>query len=480
MKNVLFILVLTGLVTLHHTAADGQSQQDAGTKGEDAALVAQNSTTAIEATTNRAGMIIPDLGRDYLAYPDTSGIIRFNNCWLMGRVPLIEQWISEFNRFYPRIKVVNDNPKQCPELVQYQKTLIAGRVPPDVLMIQSQNFRVFTEIEAVRPLDDLIERDRIESAWFYPSEWNARRIDGKVYGLPNVTAGAQMLMFYKQQYLQEAGLKTVKTWQDLESLAKVARDNALFILDPGKMSSARITFFQALLYSNGGRVWNNDFTTVTWNSPEGLQAAQWLLKFVKLQADNYEALRAHGEHREIITADVFATGPYIAARNGPWFFYQLKNAAPNLAYVVAPFPRNAQQDKSMGYTPTEGGWSFSIATNISPENQAAAWEWIKFTTVSRYACEFTVAQMRPSPVRLCNEDKRLSTGNPHWGAVKKALEHSEAVVISAIHLKLQEILIKMQEAILFELMPPAKALKVYADKAQALLDEWNREHPRHD
>lgn len=420
-----------------------------------------------------SGTIIPELGRDYLAYPDTSGTVSFNNCWVSGREPLIEKWINEFHRFYPDIQVINDNEQDCSELIQYQKTLIGGGAPPAVLMTQSQNFRMYKEIDALRPLNDLIERDHIDPTWFYTPEWDARRVNDTIYGLPNVTAGAQLLMFYKKKYLREAGLKTVETWQDLEKLAKVAHAHNIFILDPGKMSSTKITFFQCLLYSNGGKLWNDEFNTITWNSPEGLEAAQWLLKFVKIQADKYNTLRVPNQHREIELIRFWASGPYIAAIDGSWSFYMLNEIAPDLEYVVAPFPRNANNVKSVGNTPVEGGWSFGIANNISPQNQAAAWEWIKFTTLSKYACEFTVAQLRPSPVLSCNEDKRLSEQNPHWDAVKRALTQAEAVPTFAINLQLHEIVVNMQDSILNELMSPAEALKVYSDKAQALLDEWN-------
>lgn len=427
-----------------------------------------------ESSAASEGVVIPELGRNYLAYPDTKGTISFNNCWVSGREPLIEKWIKEFNRFYPDIKVVNDNEQDCSELLQYQKTLIGGGVPPAVLMVQSQNFRLYQEIDELRPLNDLIERDNIDADWFYSSEWDVRRVGDKIYGLPNVTAGAQLLMFYKKKYLQEAGLKTVETWQDLERLAKVARANKIFILDPGKMSASKVTFFQCLLYSNGGKLWNDEFTKITWNSPEGIEAAKWLLDFVKMQADDYNALRVPGQHREIELIRFWATGPYIAAIDGSWSFYMLEDMASDLEYVVAPFPRNVHNDKSMGNIPVEGGWSFSIAKNISSQNQAAAWEWIKFTTLSKYACEFTVAQSRPSPLQRCNEDRRLSEQNPHWEAVKKALTQAEAVPTFAINVQLHEMMVNMQDSILNELMTPEEALKTYSDKAQSFLDEWNQ------
>lgn len=459
MKRVFIAMVLMGFVVLYFGQAAASKPRDSKGKGDDS---------------NRGGVIIPALGRDYLAYPETSGTVSFNNCWLSGREQLIEKWIKEFKGFYPHIKVINDNPQDCSELVQYQRTLIGGGAPPSTLMVQSQNFRSFIEIDALQPLDALISRDDIDPAWFYDSEWNSRRINGKVYGLPNVTAGAQFLMFYKQQYLQEAGMQTITTWQDLEALATVAGANGIYILDPGKMSSAKITFFQCLLYANGGRLWNDDITKITWNSPQGLEAARWLLKFVKLQAKDYKTLRAPGLHREVELIRTWASGPYIAAIDGSWSFYMLDSIAPELEYVVAPFPRNANNGKSMGNTPVEGGWSFSLAKHISPQDQAAAWEWVKFTTLSKYACEFTVAQSRPSPARRCNEDERLAAKNPHWQEVIKALEQAEAVPVSSIHLQIQEMVVAMQDDILFELIPPAQALSIYAEKAQAFLDEWNQ------
>ena len=477
-SNKPFTTVLVKLLAVSLLFVSCQIAETSPPQTEESTPVAEVTQQPTEGETiaeSSGGVIIPELGRDYLAYPEITGTINFNNCWIAGREELIEQWIRDFNTFYPNITVSNDNSKDCSEILTYQKTLIEGGVPPDVLMVNSRNFGLLAEIDSLRPLNDWIERDKIDPAWFYDSEWNARQIDGQVYGLPNVTAGATRLMFYKQEYLEQAGIEAVETWQDLEALSEVANADGVFIMDPRRTGEEWGTFFELLLYANGGKLWNDEFTEISWNSPEGLQAAEWLLDFIKLQTTSYELMMDAEEGRAALNADTFASEPYISAINGSWFFYQLQEDAPDLVYVVDPFPRNANNSESMGYTPVEGGWSFAIANNISSQDQAAAWEWIKFTTVSQFAREFTVAQLRPSPVRSYNEDERLSAQNPHWDAVKASLERAEFIPVSTIHPQLQEIVANMQDAILFEQLTPAEALETYAEEAQALLDEWNRE-----
>jgi ABC-type glycerol-3-phosphate transport system substrate-binding protein len=430
------------------------------------------STSNAGAAEPGRGVVVKALGREYLAYPDVKGTVQFSNCWGGARIPLVQQWIKDFTAIYPGIKVENDV-SDCPALDQKQVSAIAAGSPPNALMIKSGNLAFFADQGALLPLDDLLQRDRVKPEWFYPGEYRSRTWQGRAYGLPNVTAGAQHLLFVNTKLLERIAwpvTKPIETWQDLDALVEPAKKQRLLVMDPTK-SSAGLPIHFVLTHANGGRYWNDDLTRVLWNEPPGVEAAEWLLRFVKAQAGKYENLALGSNRKEMAYPEEWAPEKYLATFNGSWFPFMLKSKAPQIRYAVYPFPRNAARPESKGATASTGAWMFSIAR--AAKDQDAAWEWIKFTTVSRHACSFAKAQNRPSPVAQCNEDPELTRSNTFWPVVTRDLATNVAVPTAPIHPRMVQLWYEMEDAFLFEKMSPKDALDSFARRGQALLDEWN-------
>jgi multiple sugar transport system substrate-binding protein len=431
------------------------------------------ATVAPTAAPSTGSVIVQTLGREYLAYPKTKGTIRFFNCWGGARIPLIETWIKDFNAIYPDIKVINDT-QDCTKIFQTMVTQFAGGDAPNVVMVQSQYFPFLAKDNSLMPLDDLVKRDKIDPTWFYDGEWKARTYNGKFYGMPNVTAGGQHLLYYNTSLLSKIGWdpsKVPSTWQDFDAMVDPAKKAGLFVMDPAKLSPGQ-TALAALIYANGGAYWTDDLKTVTFNSPAAVEAAEWELKFVKAQAGKYESLAAAGNRNDVMSAPTWGAEKYVLDFNGSWFAYQLNQQAQNVKYGIAPFPRNASNPNSKGYTYLEGGWAFSIPRIA--KDQDAAWEFIKFTTASKAACEFVVAQVRPSPAKSCNEDPRLKAITPYWNIIQDSLSTARIVPLTDIHPQFTDIFFAAEDNILYEKMTPKAALDKATADAQKLLDDWNK------
>src|SRR5262249_18619320 len=133
-------------------------------------------------------------------------------------------------------------------------TALAGGTPPSVVMLQADSVAYFGEQDALVSLDDLMARDGIDADWFVPSELASRRWGGRTSGLPQVTAGAQHLLFVNTGLLARIGVdpaRPIETWQDLEALVGPARTADLLVLDPGRMALG-MTAHQVWTYANGG------------------------------------------------------------------------------------------------------------------------------------------------------------------------------------------------------------------------------------
>ncbi|MCC6174302.1 MAG: extracellular solute-binding protein [Chloroflexi bacterium] len=465
------------------------ASKPAETKPTAAAPAAQPAATKPAAETKPAttapavktggptGTTIAALGRDYLAYPDVKGSIQFSNCWGGARIPLIEQWVKDFNAIYPGVKIENDV-SDCSPLREKQVTSLAGGSPPNVMMIKSDNTAFFAEQNALVPLDDLMTRDHISKEWYYPGEFKSRTWQGVTYGLPNVTAGALSMLFVNTGLLEKIGVdpkKPFETWQDLDALVEPAKKAGLLVMDPSKISTG-LTAHMVWTYANGGKYWDDDLKKITWNDQAGVEAAEWLLQFVKAQGGKYENVAIASDPKNVIQPEDWAPEKYVACINGSWWFFQLSQKVPNLKYAAYTFPRNAKNPQSKGVTPSTGGWMFSIAR--SGKDQEAAWEWIKFTTTSQNACTFVQKQNRPSPVIACNENPELAKANPYWPVVTKTLQSDSPVPTTPIQPQFEQIWYDMNDAIMFERQAPKAALDSAASQAQQLLDDWNAKQKR--
>lgn len=472
-----FLQLAGGAAALGLLSACAPSSSGGATGG--AAPAATTGGAAPAATTGGAkGFVVKGLGADYLAYPDLKGTIQFSNCWDGARVSLVDKWTKDFNTIYPGITVESDL-SPCTALQQKQITSIAGGSAPNVMMVKSDTTAFYAKQDALLPLDDLMKRDGVKAEQFYPAEFTSRTWGGKTYGLPNVTAGGLHLLFANTGLLEKVGWdpkKPLETWQDLETLAGLAKKQGLFVMDPAKISTGQTIHF-VLTYANGGQYWDDNLTKIKWNEPAGLEAAEWLLKFVKMQADKYENLAFASDPKNVLQADQWGkSGKYIAMINLTSTFFTLAQKAPEVKYAAYTFPRNANNPNSKGNTPTTGGWMFSIAK--AGKDQAAAWEWIKFTTVSKNACSFAEAQNRPAPVRQCNENPELAKNNPYWPVVTKDLANDIFVPTTSYQPQFTQMWLDMEDAILYEKMTPKEALDSYAEKGQALLDKWNAEQKK--
>ena len=263
--------------------------------------------------------------------------------------------------------------------------------------------------------------------------------------------------------------KKFETWQDLETLVEPAKKAGLLVLDPMKGTIGHLQH----TYANGGKYWNDELTKITWNAPEGVEAMEFLLKFVKAQVPKYEdlAIASEAGRKDVIQITDWAPEKFVTMINGSWGFFNMKQQAAHIDYAVFPFPRNAASANSKGYTANSGGWMFSIPK--AAKDKDAAWEFIKFTTTSERACWFVKQQNRPSPVLACNEDPELSCGNPYWKVVTQDLQNNVMVPHSPVSPQLQDIYWKMEEDVMFQKAAPKQALDEAAREGQKLLDDWN-------
>jgi ABC-type glycerol-3-phosphate transport system substrate-binding protein len=397
---------------------------------------------------------------------------------------LVEAWIADFQSRYPGIAVENDLREPSAIRDRLVTTLADGSVP-NLVMLRSDMIPFFADQGTLLPLDDLIARDAVRADWFMPAELACHRWLGRTYGLPQVTAGAQHLLFVNTDRLYKLGgdpARPIETWQELDGLIEPARKADLQVLDPTRVPTGT-TFHQLLTYANGGQYWDDDLEQIRWADDRAVEAAEWLRRFTQAQAapvqasdreSNQDSSRRPGADataRGALSPDEWGLGRQVCCINSAGWFFQLHQQAQEIQFTVYPFPRNAANPDSIGATPITGGWTLAIP-RAAPDHDAA-WELLKLATVSVSACAFTARQRRPSPLAGCDQEVGLAVSQPFWPSVEASLRRGIAMPISPLQPRLERVYQGMEDSIIGESRAPRDVLDDAARKAQRLLDEWN-------
>jgi len=187
-------------------------------------------------------------------------------------------WASKFNEEnYPDIFIK----MECfpgSEYFQKLNTLAAGGTLGDVIWISSiEGYYRMSATGVFGPLDDLIAANATDLSGLYPLAVDAMKLNGQMYGVPQVAHPGRTGVYYLKSVFDNAGVAYPDagwTYDDLLSTAQQltnAEEGVWGFLDPES------SYFSILvdLRAFGGDVINEDGTKCPINSPEAIEALKW-------------------------------------------------------------------------------------------------------------------------------------------------------------------------------------------------------------
>lgn len=405
--------------------------------------------------------------------------INFWNWWDVGRQPLMDAIIAEFQEENPNI-VVKNVPQTWDRRDEVVVTALSGGDPPEILMASRQEIVRFADSNALVPIEGYVEEHGIDLAAFYESEIASMWWKDHLYALPMPTAGGESgLYFYNIDMLTEAGLdpeNPPSTWDELDDaigkLTVLGDDGGIEIL--GMNLALDQSSFVYNLYCNNGRFYSEDLKTVMFNSPEGVETLTWMKGIVDRHLGGYQNML---DWTQAIQAgeDRFHQGRQAMQFQNVSQFFHLKNKAPDLNYGVhfRPYNSNNPDAASHGVAAATFGWGYVIPTGLDPDLEAAAFQFVKRITVDdEGACRFMVEQERPSPLIACNSKPEFAENNPYWDKVLTSLENDISIGIVPVQAEVLATLTDYIEAVGFDEMSPEEALNEAAAEAQGILDDY--------
>jgi len=246
------------------------------------------------------------------------------------------------------------------------QTAVAGGTVADAFELNYENFVTYAENGSLAALED-VDTDVYQSSLI-----EALNRDGTQYGVP--TSFSNVVLFYNKTLFDEAGIEPPTadwTWADEQAAAAQLTDEAAGVW--GDYQPISYNEFYKALAQTGGEFFDAERTEATFDSPEGVEAATWLVS----KAGTTMPTEADGAGTPDFDTNLFSEGKLAMWHTGIWMFGALAEAPFEWDVVVE--PGDTEKASAM--------FSNSAVVSASSEHKAAAQEWVQFLASSDEAVQ---------------------------------------------------------------------------------------------
>lgn len=251
------------------------------------------------------------------------------------------------------------------------KTQVAGANAPDTFELNYENFVTYAAAGTLLNLSDPSKSDSgFQSSIYYPRAYQVFQSGGKQYGLPE--SFSDVLLFYNKDLFDAAGVAYPSpswTWKD-------ELDAAQKLTNPGKgvwgdQQGIQFWEFYKVLAQSGGQFLSPDRKQATFNSAQGVEAANWLVsKYGKVEPTQAQM---GGQNDEAL----FKAGKLAMWHVGIWEFAAMKSVP--FKWDIQVEPGNTQKAHHF--------FANSVVASSKTKHPKEAWLWLRFLTSSPTAVQ---------------------------------------------------------------------------------------------
>jgi multiple sugar transport system substrate-binding protein len=272
---------------------------------------------------------------------------------------LLEETLAAFGETYPNIEVIYE---PIPEA--YAENMIgqfSTGDPPDLFYVGATGEAApWIADDLLLPLDDYIAGNpEIGIEHFYPGLLAPFQREGSTYGLPK--DASPLALFVNPDMLEEAGVEVPTNWDELAAAAEALTSGDV----TGLCLGAEIQRWGAFIYQNGGAIYNEDMTEMTLDSPETVEALDYLLG---LHEDGW--MQTPAEIGASWCGEAFGTEQAAMTMEGNWLVPAMDNDFPDTPFEMAELPQGVQP----------GNLAFTVAYSMGVDspNKDQAWVLLQY------------------------------------------------------------------------------------------------------
>ena len=353
----------------------------------------------------------------------------------------LEKIVAGFEKENPDIKVKVETIPYDDYFTKLQ-TALAGGTAGDAFELNYENFVTYAENGSLAELKD------VDGTVYKKSLLDAYAHDGTQFGLPE--SFSDVVLFYNKDLFDKAGIPTPSsdwTWKDEQAAAEKLTDAKAGVW--GDYQPVTFFEFYKALAQSGGTFLTEDGSKAAFNSPEGIEAANWLVG----KSGKTMPTEAQGAGTPDFDTNLFKDGKLAMWHSGIWMFSGLADAPMNWDIVVE--PGNTQKASAM--------FANGAVVNKASKHQEAAQKWIEYLTGSTTAAETRVASSWELPPTADESVLQPYLSQPKPANRKAVMEALDSVALPPVIAKESE----MQDAVTKELGNAAAGRK---SVEQALAD----------
>ena len=270
-----------------------------------------------------------------------------------GHQKALNHIIEEFNGSQDNITV---EAKYVP-FADFKKQLSIGASAdelPDLVILDNPDHAAYAAMGIFADITD-----KFDVSNYYEGPVNSCTLDGKLYGVP--FGSNDLVLFYNEDMLKEAGCEVPTTWDELLEVAKATTTDSVFGFAHCALQNEEGTF-NFLPW-----VWSTGATSYEIDSEGGIKALNFEKELVDSGAMTKEAINwTQGD-----TMHQFIAGNLAMMINGTWQIPTMREEVPDLNWNVAPIPQDKEQASGLG------GENYAV---IAGGNEDAAVKFLEFAT----------------------------------------------------------------------------------------------------
>ena len=299
---------------------------------------------------------------------------------------IIDKFATDFEKENPGIKVHPIYSGTYQDSITKALTAVKSNDAPAMSVLLSTDMYTLIDEDAIVPWDPLI-RTAEDRAWlqgFYPAFMENSQTGGKTWGIP--FQRSTIVLYYNKEMFKKAGLDpnhAPETWKEMAEYAQklTKRDASGKVMQWGVQIPASgfpYWLFQGLTTENGVQLMNAAGTETYYDKPAVIEAVQYWVDLTSKYKAHPEGIVEWGttpkDFFERKVAMMWTTtGNLTNVRSNAKF-----------DFGVAMLPANKRRG-----SPTGGG-NFYLFKQTKPEQQAAAFKFVKWITSPARAAQWGI------------------------------------------------------------------------------------------
>ncbi len=256
-------------------------------------------------------------------------------------------------------------------------TAVAGGTPPDVYMPTVDVTLQYAAKQILTPLDDYIAKDKVDMQQYFKAALLSIKYQNKTYGMPEHLDVYSI--YQNDRVLQSAGMDPSKgpaSWDDFVTFnQKLTKKNGEDLSRVGFIPNwGSPVDTVGWLQANGVQLLSDDGTKVTFDTPGGTEALNWVATQLK-QLGGLDTINKFKKQFKAGSGDALAHDQLGVELMGVWdIAYTILKIAPSMALSQWPMPGGpSMSGKTLGYFVAN-----LIVIPGGSKQHDDAWQFVKF------------------------------------------------------------------------------------------------------